>query len=84
MENDKAGYFETVLLLRTIMQPAIAGGMTEDRAMMISEEIVACIDQLGVSDNGETAFEGLLEDINKILFSYSRKTAIGTDDETTH
>lgn len=46
-----------------ILQPAIAGGMTEERAQKIYEDIMFNIASLGTCSTGQTAFEDLRDNL---------------------
>lgn len=63
MKHEMPGSDAISTLIVSIMQPAMAGGMTEEHSMEIYEEIMSSIASLGVLTTGQTAFETLRDDI---------------------
>jgi hypothetical protein len=57
------GADEISVLIYSILQPAIAGGVSEERAKEIYEVIMSNIASLGKDKDGNTAFQSLLADI---------------------
>lgn len=57
------GSDEISVLVYSIFQPVIAGGMPEERAEELYEEIMSSIASLGKDKDGNTAFQTLLNDI---------------------
>ena len=57
------GADEISVLIYSILQPAIAGGVSEERAEEIYNEIMSNIASLGTGKDGNTAFQILLDDI---------------------
>lgn len=71
MNNKMSGSDEISILIYAILQPAMAGGMTEERSIEIYEEIMSNIARLGTLTNGRTAFDDLKDDIlNKWAMRY--------------
>jgi hypothetical protein len=57
------GADEISVLVYSILQPAIAGGVPKKRAEEIYNEIMSNIASLGKDKDGNTAFQSLLDDI---------------------
>ena len=57
------GADEISVLVYSILQPAIAGGVPEKRAEEIYNEIMSNIASLEKGKDGNTAFQSLLDDI---------------------
>ena len=57
------GAEEISSLIAAILQPAMAGGVSEKRAEEIYNEIMSNIASLGKNTDGNTAFQTLLDDI---------------------
>jgi hypothetical protein len=57
------GADEISVLVYSILQPVIAGGVPEKRAEEIYNEIMSNISSLGKDKDGNTAFQSLLDDI---------------------
>jgi len=67
------GSHEISVLIVAIMQPAMAGGLPEERAEEIYEEIMSNIASLGKDKDGITAFQSLLDDILKKWYPMASK-----------
>ena len=59
MDQKLRGSSEVSLLINTILQPAIAGGMTEEEAEEIYNKIMENISNLGELDTGKTGFQDM-------------------------
>ncbi|MFP5212400.1 MAG: hypothetical protein ACLGPL_03375 [Acidobacteriota bacterium] len=57
------GSEEISVLLRAILEPAMAGGMSEERARGIYEEILDSIANLEELEDGRTVFQWLADEI---------------------
>ena len=57
------GSHEIAILINAIMQPAMAGGLSNERAEAMYEGIMSNIANLKGLKNGKTAFESLRDDI---------------------
>lgn len=67
------GADEISVLIATLLQPVMAGGLSEKRAEQIYEEIMSHIASLGKDKDGHTAFQGLLDDILKKWYPMASK-----------
>jgi hypothetical protein len=67
------GSDEISVLIASILQPVMAGGLSEERAAEIYEEIMSNIASLGKDKNGKTAFQTLLDDILKKWYPMASK-----------
>ena len=61
------------VLIYSILQPAIAGGVPEKRAEEIYNEIMSNIASLGKDKDGQTAFQRLLNNILKKWYPMANK-----------
>lgn len=59
------GSNEIAVLFASILQPVMAGGLSEEKASKIYNEIMSNIASLGKDKDGVTAFQTLLDDILK-------------------
>ncbi len=57
------GSEEISVLIRAILEPAMAGGMSEERAKEIYEEILSSIANLEELEDGRTVFQWLADEI---------------------
>ncbi|GLI32898.1 hypothetical protein [Desulforhabdus amnigena] len=57
------GSEEISVLIRAILEPAMAGGMPEERAKAIYEDILSSIANLEELEDGRTVFQWLADDI---------------------
>ncbi len=57
------GSEEISVLLRAILEPAMAGGLSEERARRIYEEILESIANLEELEDGRTVFQWLADEI---------------------
>lgn len=63
MGKKMAGSDAIMVVVRAVLEPAMAGGMSEARAKAIYEEIMSSIASLGTLTTGLTAFETLRDDL---------------------
>jgi hypothetical protein len=74
MKNYKTkGSHEISTLIASILQPAMAGGISEKRAEEIYNEIMSNIASLGKDKEGNTAFQTLLDDILRKWYPMANK-----------
>ncbi|MEN6350370.1 MAG: hypothetical protein ABFD08_13380 [Syntrophomonas sp.] len=74
MNNYKIkGSHEISVLVVSVLQPVIAGGLSKERAKEIFEEIMSNITSLGKDKDGRTAFQTLLDDILKKWYPMALK-----------
>lgn len=57
------GSTEISVLIRAILEPAMAGGMPEERAKEIYEDILGCIANLEELEDGRTVFQWLSDEV---------------------
>ncbi len=57
------GSEEIAVLLRAILEPAMAGGMPEERAKAIYDDILGSIGNLEELEDGRTVFQWLADEI---------------------
>lgn len=57
------GSEEISVLLRAILEPAMAGGMPEERAKAIYDDILSSISNLEELEDGRTVFQWLSDEI---------------------
>lgn len=63
MATKIAGSDEISVVVWALLQPAMAGGMSEKRAQALYEEIMSSIASLGTLTTGLTGFETLRNDL---------------------
>lgn len=57
------GSEEIAVLLRAILEPAMAGGMSEERAKSIYDDILSSIANLEELEDGRTVFQWLSDEV---------------------
>jgi hypothetical protein len=67
------GSDEISVLVFSILQPVIAGGLSEERAEEIYAEIMSNIASLGKDKDGRTAFQMLLDNILEKWYPMANK-----------
>jgi hypothetical protein len=74
MNQKQMGSDEISLLIWTILQPAVAGGMVEKEAEEIYNKIMGNISNLGELETGKTGFQELLGEIlYKLVPEFQKK-----------
>ncbi len=76
------GSEEISVLVRAILEPAMAGGMTEERAKEIYNDILSSIGNLEELEDGRTVFQWLADEILLRLYPIFKDSYEGRQKHT--